>query len=150
MPSPTSLSDIRTEALGRRDRGDLNSARTLLEQSLEAAIMAAGEDHPEVLTTGHLLATMHRQAGDLGAARRVLENALYNGGYRFDEEHPLLLSMSFDLAQIADELGNRHEARRQYTKVATHGPLTPGFDQQVQVARAWLGPDAPLRSPPRP
>lgn len=150
MPSPTSLSDIRTEALSRRDRGDLDSARTLLEQSLEAAVMAAGEDHPEVLVTEHLLATMHRQAGDLGAARRVLENALYNGGYRFGEEHPLLLSMSFDLAQIADELGNRHEARRQYTKVATHGPQAAGFDRQVQVARAWLGPDAPAQAAPAP
>lgn len=148
MPSPTSLSDIRAEALARRERGDLDSARTLLEGALDAATMTAGEDHPEVLATGHLLANLHRQAGDLPQARRVLENALYAGGHRFGEDHPTMLSMSFDLAEIADELGNRHEARRQYSRVARYGPQVPGFDQQqIQAAQAWLGPDAAPAAP---
>jgi len=106
--------------------------------------MTSGEDHPEVLTTAHLLASLHRQAGDLSAARRVLENALYAGTNRHGEEHPLMLSISFELAEIADELGNRHEARRHYTRVAKYGPVAVNFNQQqVQAARAWLGPSAP-------
>ena len=144
MPSPTSLSSVRQDAIARRDRGDLNSARTLLERALEAATMTSGEDHPEVLTTAHLLASLHRQAGDLAGARRVLENALYAGTNRHGEEHPLMLSISFELAEIADELGNRHEARRHYTRVAKYGPGADNFNQQqVQAARAWLGPSAP-------
>src|SRR5688500_12620593 len=113
VPSSTSLSAVRADALARRDRGDLHSARALLERALEAATMTSGEDHPEVLITAHLLAKLHRQAGDLSAARRVLENSLYAGTTRHGDDHPLLLSISFDLAEIADELGNRHEARRQ-------------------------------------
>ncbi|HZM80079.1 MAG TPA: tetratricopeptide repeat protein [Candidatus Limnocylindrales bacterium] len=148
MPSPTSLSSVRQDAIARRDRGDLNSARTLLERALEAATMTSGEDHPEVLTTAHLLASLHRQAGDLSAARRVLENALYAGTNRHGEEHPLMLSISFELAEIADELGNRHEARRHYTRVAKYGPGAVSFNQQqVQAARAWLGPSAPAAVP---
>lgn len=120
----------------------------MLETALEAASMTSGEDHPEVLTTAHLLATLHRQAGDLSAARRVLENALYAGSNRHGDDHPLLLAISFDLAEIADELGNRHEARRHYTRVARFGPAAPGFNQQqVQAARAWLGPSAPAVGP---
>ncbi|WP_162908279.1 tetratricopeptide repeat protein, partial [Allorhizocola rhizosphaerae] len=144
MPSPTSLSQVRADAIARRDHGDLHSARDLLERALEAAIMTSGEDHPEVLTTAHLLASLHRQSGDLSGARRVLENALYAGSSKHGDDHPLLLSISFDLAEIADELGNRHEARKHYTRVAKFGPAAPGFNQQqVQAARAWLGPSAP-------
>jgi hypothetical protein len=148
VPSPTSLSAVRADAIARRDRGDLNSARTLLERALEAAAMTSGEDHPEVLTTAHLLAKLHRQSGDLSAARRVLENALFAGTHRHGEDHPLLLSITFDLAEIADELGNRHEARKHYNRIARFGPAAPGFDQQqVQAARAWLGPGAPQIAP---
>ncbi|HCT78226.1 MAG TPA: hypothetical protein DGT23_16950, partial [Micromonosporaceae bacterium] len=148
VPSSTSLSSIRADAIARRDRGDLNSARALLERALEAATMTSGEDHPEVLITAHLLAKLHRQAGDLSGARRVLENALYAGSHRHGDDHPMLLSISFDLAEIADELGNRHEARKHYTRIARFGPGAPGFDQQqVQAARAWLGPSAPAAAP---
>jgi hypothetical protein len=68
----------------------------------------------------------------------------FAGTHRHGEDHPLLLSITFDLAEIADELGNRHEARKHYNRVARFGPAAPGFDQQqVQGARAWLGPSAP-------
>jgi hypothetical protein len=142
------LSSVRADAIARRDRGDLNSARVLLERALEAAAMTSGEDHPEVLVTAHLLAKLHRQSGDLSGARRVLENALYAGSHRHGDDHPLLLSISFDLAEIADELGNRHEARKHYNRIARFGPAAPGFDQQqVQAARAWLGPGTPPMAP---
>jgi hypothetical protein len=145
VSSPTALSTVRAQALARRDQGDLNGARNLMEQALDRAAMSSGEDHPEVLLTAQLLASLHRQAGDLSGARRVLENAHHAGAHRHGEEHPLLLAISFDLGELADELGNRHEARKHFSKVAGLG-VAAGFDQQkVRAAQAWLG---PVNTPP--
>jgi len=148
VPPQTHLPAVWAEARALRDRGDLDGARTLLEDSLDTATFQFGEDHPDVLNTGHLLATMHRRAGDLTAARRVLEEAINAGELRLTDEDPVMLRLSFELARIADELGNRHEARKHYTRVATHGPSAEGFAEPVREALAWLGPQAPTSATP--
>lgn len=147
MPQPTHLPDVWSQARALRDKGDLASARMLLEDSLDVAAFQYGEDHPDVLVTSHLLATLYRRAGDLPAARRLLEEALQAGSGRLPEADPVLLRMSFELAGIVDALGNRHEARRHYTRVARLGPAAEGLEDQVREAVAWLGPPAQPDSP---
>lgn len=142
MPQQTHLPDVWAEARALRDRGDLDSARAILEDNLDTGTFQYGEDHPDVLATAHLLATMHRRAADLTSARRVLEEALHAGSLRLPDDDQIMLGLSFELARVADELGNRHEARRQYTRVATYGRGVPGFAEPVREALSWLGPAA--------
>jgi hypothetical protein len=143
VPQPTHLPDVWTQARELRDRGDLASARMLLEDSLDVAAFQYGEDHPDVLVTSHLLAALYRRAGDLPGARRILEEALQAGSLSLDEGDPVMLRMSFELAGIADSLGNRHEARKHYTRVAQQGGAVEGLQEQVREAVAWLGPQTP-------
>ncbi|MBB5869163.1 hypothetical protein F4553_002542 [Allocatelliglobosispora scoriae] len=149
MPQQTHLPDVWTEARELRDRGDLDGARLLLEDSLDTGTFQFGEDHPDVLATGHLLATMHHHAGDLTSARRVLEEALHAGSLRLRDDEPVMLRLSFELARVADELGNRHEARKHYNRVVTHGQLASGFAEPVREALAWLGQHAPTTQYPQ-
>ena len=112
----------------------------MLDQTLEGAKAALGEDNPDVIATGQVLAGLHREAGDPMAARRVLEEAYAAGLLHLGDGHPLMLSISFDLGGVAEELGNRHEARRAFGRVATLGPAVFG-DQHwtVLAAREYLG-----------
>jgi hypothetical protein len=150
VPQQTHLPDAWAQARALRDRGDLASARMLLEDSLDVATFQYGEDHPDILATAHLLATLHRRGGDLPAARRVLEEALQAGSLRHDEAEPIMLKLSFELAGVAEQVGNRQEARRHYGRVATHGPAVPGFEDRVREAVAWLGPQAAAPQPAGP
>ncbi|NUT04684.1 MAG: tetratricopeptide repeat protein [Hamadaea sp.] len=143
MPQPTHLPEVWAQARALRDRGDLASARMLLEDSLDSATFQYGEDHPDILATALLLATLHRRAGDPATARRVLEEALQAGSMRLDESEPVLLRISFELASVADALGNKHEARKHYGRVAAHGAGVEGLQDQVREAVAWLGPQSP-------
>jgi hypothetical protein len=150
VPQQTHLPDVWTQARALRDRGDLASARMLLEDSLDSATFQYGEDHPDILATALLLATLHRRAGDLPTARRVLEEALQAGSLRLDESEPVLLKISFELAGVADQLGNRHEARKHYSRVAAHGGAVEGMQDQLREALAWLGPQAAPQQPHSP
>ena len=111
----------------------------LLEDSLDVATFQYGEDHPDILVTSHLLATLYRRAGDLPAARRLLEEALQAASRNLPEADPVVLRISFELAAIVDALGNRHEARKHYTHVARYGGGVEGLEEQVNDATTWLG-----------
>jgi Tetratricopeptide repeat len=143
VPQPTHLTAIQQNARALRGNGDLAGARLMLEQGLEMAKASLGEDHPEVLSTAHLLAGLHREAGEPAAARRVLEEAIAAGQLRYGDGEPLMLAMSYTLGTVADELGNRHEARRNFGRVATAGPAVLGEDHAwVRAARTYLGDEA--------
>ncbi|MEU4755086.1 tetratricopeptide repeat protein, partial [Micromonospora tulbaghiae] len=140
MSHPSPLIATQHQALALRAAGDLTSARRLLADAIIAARPAYGEDHQDVLATGHLLARLHREADDPAAARRVLEEAYAAGERRRGEADPLMLALSFDLAGVSEELGNRHEARRNYSRVATAGAAVLGPDHPaVRAARQYLG-----------
>ncbi|WP_027347102.1 tetratricopeptide repeat protein [Hamadaea tsunoensis] len=148
MPQQTHLPDIWAQARAFRDRGDLASARMLLEDTLDAATFQYGEDHPDILATALLLASLHRRGGDLPTARRVVEEALQAGSLRHDEAEPVMLRLSFELAGIADQLGNKHEARKHYGRVVTLGPAVPGLEDVVREAQSRLGSAAPVPAAP--
>lgn len=149
MPQPTQLTAIQQNARALRSNGDLAGARLMLEQGLELAKATLGEDHPDVLSTAHLLAGMHREAGEPAAARRVLEEAIAAGQLRYSDGEPLMLALSYTLGTVADELGNRHEARRNFSRVATAGPAVLGEDHAwVRAARDYLAGSATLGSAP--
>lgn len=149
QPSPLATAQQNARAL--RDAGDLAGARVMLDQTLEGAKVALGEDNPDVIATAQVLAGLHREAGDPMAARRVLEEAYAAGQLHLGDGHPLMLSISFDLGGVAEELGNRHEARRAFGRVATLGPAVFGDDHwTVRAAREYLGdaqPSAELTIP---
>ena len=139
VAQPSPLTEVHDRARAMRDAGDLTSAIAYLRQALEAGRSAFGDDDPQVLRTGHLLAVMHRDCGDPAAARRVLEESLAAGEFRLGETHPVLLAIAFDLGLVADELGNRHEARRNLARVAAAGPTSLGTDHwQVVEAERYL------------
>jgi hypothetical protein len=143
VPQPTQLTAVQQNARALRGNGDLAGARLMLEQALEVAKASIGEDHPEVLSTAHLLAGMHREAGEPAAARRVLEEAVAAGQLRYADGEPLMLALSYTLGTVADELGNRHEARRNFGRVAAAGPAVLGEDHAwVRAARGYLGGEA--------
>ncbi|WP_207922728.1 tetratricopeptide repeat protein, partial [Micromonospora sp. KC606] len=156
MAQPSPLAVVQQRALALRAAGDLPAARRLLTDTIASARPGYGEDHPDVLSTAHLLARMHREADDPAGARRVLEEAYAAGERRWNPADPLMLAICFDLAQVAEELGNRHEARRNFTRVATHGPAVLGEQHAaVRVAQQYLGVaaaptplHAPVGSPP--
>jgi Tetratricopeptide repeat len=161
VPQPTHLTAVQQNARALRGSGDLAGARLMLEQGLAAAKAGLGEDHPEVLSTAHLLAGMHREAGEPAAARRVLEEAVAAGQRRYGDGEPVLLALAYALGTIADELGNRHEARRNLGRVAAAGPAVLGEDHPwVRAARGYLGgvaapplatrPGTPATVPPTP
>ncbi|HWG98773.1 MAG TPA: tetratricopeptide repeat protein, partial [Pilimelia sp.] len=134
-----SLVAAQRAARARRDAGDLDGARRILAEAMEAAGPAYGEDHPDVLLAAYQLAGLHREAGDPAAARRVLEVGLAAGQRRFGDADPLLLMISYELGSVAEELGNRHEARRNLARVAEAGPAVFGADHwAVRAAHSYL------------
>ncbi|MCM0676689.1 tetratricopeptide repeat protein, partial [Micromonospora phytophila] len=108
MPHASPLAAVQQRALALRAAGELTAARRLLADAVGSARPPYGHDHPDVLSTAHLLARLHREADDPGAARRVLEEAFAAGERRWPHADPLMLALSFELAAVADELGNRH------------------------------------------
>lgn len=140
MSVPDHLSTVARNARALATRGDLSSARAMLDQALEPAATMLGPDHPEVLAATRLLASLHRDLGELSDARRVLEEALAAGQFTLGDDNPALLPLSYDLAMLADELGNRHEARRNFTRLLRYGPAALGPDHEyVRAARRYLG-----------
>lgn len=135
-----------------RDAGELRTAVDYLHRALTAGRSTFGDDDPEVLRTGHLLADLYRAQGDPPAARRVLEETLAAGERRLGETHPAMLAIAFDLGLVADELGNRHEARRNMTRVADAGATVLGaghwqVTEAVRLLRQWSPPAAPAPPP---
>jgi hypothetical protein len=160
---PSSLAAAWRTAQALRDRGDVASARALLDHAVEVSRGTYREDDPELLAVLHGLAGLHRAAGDPAAARRTLEQALTAGERRLGDTDPLRLAIAYDLGAVAAELGNRHEARRNFGLVAAAGAVVWGAeDERVRAADAYLGdhgvpgvpegPDAgrPAGSPPTP
>ncbi|WFE28024.1 tetratricopeptide repeat protein [Solwaraspora sp. WMMD791] len=152
MAQPSPLTEVRRTAGAMRDAGELRGAVDYLHRALTAGRGTFGDDDPEVLRTGHLLANLYRTQGDPSAARRVLEETLAAGERRLGETHPAILAIAFDLGLVADELGNRHEARRNMKRVASVGAAVLGADHwQVTEAlrhlRQW-SPEAPPAPPP--
>lgn len=122
-----------------RDAGQLRTAIDYLHRALAAGRGTFGDDDPEVLRTGHLLADLYRAENDPSAARRVLEETLAAGERRLGEAHPAMLAVAFDLGLVADELGNRHEARRNMARVADAGAAVLGAGhRQVIEAQGYL------------
>jgi hypothetical protein len=137
---PDHLTTVARNARALATRGDLGSARAMLDQALEPAATMLGPDHPEVLAATRLLASLHRDLGELSDARRVLEEAIAAGQFTLGDDSPALLPLSYDLATLADELGNRHEARRNFTRLLRYGPAALGPDHEyVRAARRYLG-----------
>ncbi len=141
VSAPTHLAAVVQNARLLRERGDLVGARTVLAQAIEVAGSAYGPDHPDVLHTARLLASVHRELGELTAARRTVEEALAAGQLSLAEDHPAMLLLTYDLGLVADELGNRHEARRNLGTVVRLGPAALGeAHPAVQAAAAYLAP----------
>ncbi|MFV2020221.1 tetratricopeptide repeat protein [Micromonospora sp. LOL_023] len=139
MAQPSLLAEVRDRANAIRDAGDPQRAIGYLHRALDTGRASFGDDDPEVLLTGHLLAAMHRYCGDPSSARRILEEALAAGEFRLGDTHPIMLAIAFELGVVANELGNRHEARRNLTRVADAGPAVLGDDHwQVTEARRHL------------
>ncbi|WP_286047218.1 tetratricopeptide repeat protein [Verrucosispora sp. ts21] len=151
MPHASPLAVAQQRALALRGAGNHAAARELLSDAFESARPPFGKDHPDVLSTAHLLARLHREADEPSAARRVLEEAFAAGERRWPQSDPLMLALSYELGSVADELGNRHEARRNYLRVATAGPAVLGVDHPaVRAAREYLGDAAPALPPAAP
>ncbi|MFY1699669.1 tetratricopeptide repeat protein [Solwaraspora sp. WMMA2101] len=152
MAQPSPLTEVRRRAGAMRDAGELPTAVDYLHRALTAGRGTFGDDDPEVLRTGHLLADLYRAQDDPPAARRVLEETLAAGERRLGETHPAMLAIAFDLGLVADELGNRHEARRNMTRVADAGATVLGADhwqvtEAVRLLRQWSPQAAPAAPP---
>ncbi|MCW2639433.1 MAG: Fibronectin, type domain protein [Dactylosporangium sp.] len=140
MSVPDHFTAVVRNARALATRGDLRGAQAMLDRALEPAITMLGPDHPEVLATTRLLASLHRELGELSDARRLLEEGLAAGQFTLGEDSAALLPLSYDLAMLADELGNRHEARRNFNVLLRHGPAVLGPDHEyVRAARRYLG-----------
>ncbi|MBX6724072.1 MAG: tetratricopeptide repeat protein, partial [Dactylosporangium sp.] len=89
MPAPTPLPAVWRDARALRDRGDVEGARTLLENAVQTGGTTYGRDHPDVLETARMLAALYREMDELPAARRTLEQALAAGQRSLPADHPL-------------------------------------------------------------
>src|SRR5690349_16425797 len=94
------LATMTQDARTRAARGDVRGARAALDPALDMASATLGADHPQVLATTRLLASMHHELGDLPAARRLLEETLEAADRTLGEAHPLLLLLAYDLGTI--------------------------------------------------
>jgi hypothetical protein len=142
VTSPTHLAAVQDNACALRDRGDLAGAARVLIHALESAGSAYGADHPDVLDTARLLASVQHESGELTAARRTLESALSAGQLSLPADHPLIVLLQYDLGRVAAELGNRHEARRNFGAVAEFGSDALGQDHPVvREAERFLADD---------
>jgi tetratricopeptide (TPR) repeat protein len=103
---PDTLKAMSNLAVTRRDLGDLDSARDLLDQTLAASRRLLGDDHPDTLKAMSNLAETRRYLGDLQGARQLLEQALSTSRRVLGDDHPeTLLSMN-SLAETNRALGD--------------------------------------------
>ncbi|MGH3549666.1 MAG: FxSxx-COOH system tetratricopeptide repeat protein [Pseudonocardiaceae bacterium] len=93
-------------------RGELLSARPLLEQAYSQRRARLGADHPDTLLSASNLATDLRALGQHEAARQLHEDTLTRRRRVQGEDHPRTLTSANDLAIDLRALG-QHDAARQ-------------------------------------
>ena len=108
---PDTLNSMGTLAVSLFALGDLEGARGLNKQALEARIRVLGEEHPDTLSSmGDLASTLYA-LGDLEGARVLNQQTLDTRIRILGEEHPRTLISMNNLAKTLHDLGDLTEAR---------------------------------------
>jgi hypothetical protein len=69
-------------------RGELTTAQPLFERARNLHGSIAGEDHPDILRSGHVLALCLWELGQYEAARQLGEDTLIRCRRVLGEDHP--------------------------------------------------------------
>ncbi len=108
---PDTLNSMGTLAVSLFALGDLEGARDLNKQTLEARIRVLGEEHPDTLSSmGDLALTLYA-LGDLERARDLSQQTLEARRRILGEEHADTLSSMSNLASTLYALGDLEGAR---------------------------------------
>jgi hypothetical protein len=122
------LSAPHARARDLAETGDLVNARTLLEQTLSAAELNLGREHPRLAPLMVDLATIARSLGNLTEAQNQLRRAYGIVVAAGGPEHPTALSIEGRLAAVTYRLGE---------------PTEPYDWHLADVGGRILGPDHP-------
>ncbi|HEY7225130.1 MAG TPA: tetratricopeptide repeat protein [Micromonosporaceae bacterium] len=104
----------RTLARGRAEAGDLNGARTVIEEALAAGELQLGHDDPGLVPLMVDLATYARRLGNLTEARNQLRRAHTLSVAASGLEHPTSLAVQGRLAAVESRLGEPTAAADQH------------------------------------
>jgi hypothetical protein len=104
------LTSAHAQARQRAESGDLNGARTLLEEALATGELQFGRDHPQLAPLMVDLATIARNVGNLTEAQNQLRRAYGIVVAAAGPEHATALSIEGRLAAVSYRLGEPTEA----------------------------------------
>ncbi len=124
-------------ALAMRSLGDLDGAREIQEQVLNAQLGALPVGHPDLQMARENLAATRFQLGDLEGARLLQEQVLEIRSRTLPEDHPQLQMTRGNLASTLRALGDLHGARMLDERVLeVFSRILPEDHPHLQVARA--------------
>ena len=127
---PDTASSLNDLATVTRDLGDLETARTLLEEALAIRREALGPRHPDTAVSLNNLAFILRKLGDPAAARLLHEEALSIRRKVLDPRHLSLALNLSNLAAVLLDLGDPAAAR-------------PLYEEALAIHQEILGPRHP-------
>lgn len=94
-----------------KDLGELDAARTNLEQSLAIFEITLGPDHPDVATTLSDLGVVYLELDDLPTARAAVERSLATFKAVYEPDHPAVARTQQNLDIIQRRLDERAPGR---------------------------------------
>jgi len=108
---PDTLAAMNNLAATLADQGELDSARQLQEQVLEARRRVVGPQHPDTLAALNNLAYTLQAQGDLVGARQLQEQVVETAQWALGAEHPKTLTamnnLAYTLLAQGDPVGAR-------------------------------------------
>ncbi len=99
------------------DQGDLDGARALYDEVVEAHKEVLGERHPDTLASKNNLAGLLQAQGDLDGARALYDEVVETRKEVLGERHPATLTSKNNLAGLLRAQGDLDGARALYDEV---------------------------------
>ena len=98
-------------AMVLQDLGDLEGAKSLLEEALESDKNSFEPGHPSISIRQSNLAMVLKDLGDLEGAKSLLEEALESDKNSFEPGHPSISIRQSNLAMVLKDLGDLEGAK---------------------------------------
>jgi hypothetical protein len=131
LSARANLADMLTEI------GELDEARLIMEEVVEALSRVLGEEHPETLSTRSRLAATLRKLGQLREARIIGEEVVEALSRLLGEEHPQTLYAMLNLAATLNAEGRETEANTLLASSLAIGNRLFGRRHTITTQSAW-------------
>ncbi|MEP6778305.1 MAG: TIR domain-containing protein [Gemmatimonadaceae bacterium] len=113
--------------------GNLDEARTILEEVLAKYEERLAADDERTLSTQNQLAAVYARQNDLDGAKKLLENVVSQRTRTLGSHHPLTLKAKANLARWIEESGDKSLGLKLYDELVHAATESLGSDHQLTL-----------------